>query len=86
MKIKLNFAIISLLLTLVFSCTNEKGAEKALKDTGYHPIKVGGYGWFDCAEGDKYATRFEAYSHDSTRIITGCVCEGFFKGKTIRLD
>lgn len=31
-------------LLLVSSCTNKNGAEKALKDAGYHPIEVGGYG------------------------------------------
>lgn len=66
--------------------TNEKAANRALKDAGYHPISVGGYGWFDCSEDDFYKTRFSAYSSDSTRIVNGCVCQGLFKGKTIRLD
>ncbi len=84
---RLTLAFASLLLAVgLSSCTNKNEAEKALKDSGYHPIEVGGYGWFDCSEDDMYATKFKAYSHDSSRVVTGCVCQGIFKGKTIRLD
>jgi hypothetical protein len=90
MKNNIKTSTISIALTLLvmlsLSCTNKKGAENALKDAGYHPIEVGGYGWFDCSEDDMYATRFRAYSPDSSRIVKGCVCQGMFKGKTIRLD
>ena len=75
-----------LLVAMMFSCTNEEGAKDALLDAGYHPIKIGGYGWFDGGEDDWYVTKFKAYSPDSTRLVKGVVCEGLFKGKTIRLD
>lgn len=79
-----------LLLILVIgtlaSCTNVDGAKSALLDAGYHPIKVGGYSFFSCSEDDFYHTEFKAYSPDSSRIVTGSVCQGLFKGKTIRLD
>lgn len=78
--------IIILLFLILGACTNKKGATDALLDSSYHPIEVGGYGWFDCGEDDWYATRFKAYNQDSSRIVTGCVCQGLFKGKTIRLD
>lgn len=84
MKKKIFWSI--LLLIGIASCTNPKGAEKALRDAGYHPISVGGYAWFMCGQDDLFATKFRAYSNDSSRIVTGCVCEGFFKGKTIRLN
>lgn len=83
MKIK---SLLILALFIIASCTNKKGATRAIIDAGYHPIEVGGYGWWDCSKGDKIQTRFKAYSADSSRIVTGCVCEGWFKGKTIRLD
>jgi hypothetical protein len=73
-------------LFLIVSCTNISGTEKALHDLGYYPIEVGGYGWFDCGKDDFFATRFKAYSQDSSRVVSGCVCEGVLKGKTIRLD
>lgn len=73
-------------MILFISCTDEKGAEKALIQNGYHPIEVGGYGFFDGSEDDVFKTRFKAYSPDSSQIIEGTVCSGWFKGKTIRLD
>ena len=79
--------IVFFILVGLTGCTNPDGAKEALKDAGYKgPITIQGHGWFDCSEDDFYATRFKAYSPDSTRIVTGCVCQGFFKGKTIRLD
>jgi hypothetical protein len=84
------FAIIVFFIVLIFSGngfgTNREAATKALLDSGYHPIDVGGYGILKCSEDDWYKTNFRAYSPDSTRIVTGCVCQGFFKGSTIRLD
>jgi hypothetical protein len=44
---------IAILFTL-FSCTDEKGARKALLDAGYHPISVGGYAFWGCGEGDTF--------------------------------
>lgn len=75
-----------LILLSLFSCTNKSGAEKALRDSGFHPISIGGRGWFKCQEGEIFATKFEAFSPDSTRVVKGCVCQGLLKGKTIRLD
>lgn len=82
-------AILILSLFVLFSCTNKEGAREALKDAGYHPIEVDGYCWFSGSsdDGDFYQTRFKAWNPDSTRKVSGCVCQGFlFKGKTIRLD
>lgn len=77
---------ISIAVIALNSCTNEKSARKALLDSGYHPIEVGGYGWFDGSKDDVFKTRFKAYSPDSSRIVTGTVCSGWFKGSTVRLD
>lgn len=83
-KVILSFVFIcSLFLT---SCTDESGALDALLKAGYHPITVGGYSCFACGEDDTFATKFTAYSSDSSMIVTGTVCSGWFKGKTIRLD
>ena len=68
--------IIIIIVIAFASCTNKEGAEKALKDAGYHPKEVGGYGLFSCGEDDFYSTKFVAYSNDSSRIVEGCVCEG----------
>ena len=69
------------------SCmTDVEGSKKALIESGYHPIEVGGYGFFSGGKEDWYVTKFKAYSPDSSQIVTGVVCKGIFKGKTIRLD
>lgn len=81
--------IIAILLMTLFcaSCTDKDGANKALLDSGYKPIEIGGYGWFSGSKNDTFVTKFKAYSpNDSTRIVTGVVCRGWFKGSTIRLD
>jgi hypothetical protein len=83
----MKYFLIFILTILLFSCTDEVSAKKALKDAGYKPpYTFTGYGFMDCSEDDVMATRFRAMSPDSTRKVSGCVCQGLFKGKTIRLD
>ena len=77
---------IMLILLSLSSCTRPKSAERILISAGYHPIEVGGYSFFSCSEDDHFATKFKAYSPDSSRIVTGAVCQGWLKGGTIRLD
>ncbi len=77
---------VGILVFLSFSCTDKKGTTKTLLDAGYHPIKVGGYAFLGCGEGDIFHTKFVAMSPDSTRKVSGQVCRGIFKGSTIRLD
>lgn len=66
-------------------CTNPEGAEKVLKDQGYTNIVITGYRCFSCGEEDSFATGFTATSPNGTQV-SGTVCEGFLKGKTIRFD
>jgi hypothetical protein len=73
-------------ISLVSCLTDVEGSKKALIESGYHPIEVGGYGFFSGGKGDTFVTKFKAYSPDSTHIVTGVVCRGLLKGKTIRLD
>ena len=72
--------------TLTSCFTDVKGSKDALLKSGYHPIEVGGYGFFSAGKEDFFVTKFKAYSPDSSQIVTGVVCKGIFKGKTIRLD
>jgi len=76
-------ALASLSLT---ACTDKEGAIRAIENEGMHTISVGGYAWFSCEKSDNYRTKFKAYSSDSSRIVTGCVCAGVLKGSTIRFD
>ena len=84
MKKLILLSIISICLTSCF--TDSDGAKKALIESGFHPIEVGGYGFFSGGKEDFFVTKFKAYSPDSSVIVSGVVCEGIFKGKTIRLD
>lgn len=87
MSEKLFYTILIIFFLLIASsCDNPKEAREVLVKTGYHPIKVGGYDWNGCSKDDWYATKFKAYNADSSQILTGTVCQGIFKGKTIRYD
>jgi hypothetical protein len=79
------FAIVIIGLVLC-ACTDETGATKALKDAGLTPVKVGGYAWLSCgSKDDVYATKFTA-KNIKGETVTGAVCSGVFKGKTVRFD
>ncbi|UOK16847.1 hypothetical protein [Vibrio phage phiKT1024] len=82
-----------LLITIVASvavlglsgCTDVQGATKTLRQNGYTNVQTHGYGFFECSQNDKFATKFSATS-PSGHYVTGTVCSGFFKGSTIRFD
>lgn len=60
-------------------------ATKTLRQNGYTNVQTHGYGFFECSQNDKFATKFSATS-PSGYYVTGTVCSGFFKGSTIRFD
>lgn len=67
-------------------CTDEDGATKALHSAGLKPVSVGGYAWFACdSKSDDFATKFTAVNAQG-ETVTGAVCSGWLKGKTIRYD
>lgn len=89
MRYYFGILVIVLILFIILApkaCTNESKTTEVLINSGLHPIEVGGYAWFQCGDKDIFATKFKAYSSDSTKIVTGCVCSGLFKGNTIRYD
>jgi hypothetical protein len=69
-------------LTMV-SCTNPGGTKKLLKAEGYTDIEITGYRFLVCGD-DQIRTGFKAKKNGNE--ITGTVCEGILKGKTIRYD
>ena len=82
--------ILAVILVTIFlinfsRCTDEHGARKTLERNNYHPINVGGYGWFSGSKEDVYITRFKAVAPNGD-TVTGCVTKGLLKGNTIRLD
>ena len=74
-----------LVITTIQSCTNENSARRLLEKEGYTNIQFTGYRPFMCSEDDQYKTGFSATNRDG-QTVTGCVCEGLFKGKTLRFD
>ena len=81
---KLIFIAVALLL--LSSCTSEPRARKVLEDNGYTNVQITGYRWFMCGKDDTYATGFVATAPVTKKQVSGAVCEGFFKGETIRFD
>ncbi len=77
--------IVGLLLITLAACTDIPNATKALKQSGYKPIYVGGYGWLNGSHGDLYLTNFTAIAPNGD-TVSGCVSKGIFKGSTIRLN
>lgn len=71
---------------LIFSKSFKgEDAVRVLQAEGYTNIELTGYRWFTCGEDDTFSNGFKATGKNGT-TITGCVCSGFFKGNTIRLD
>lgn len=79
---KILLTVIALILS---GCYSNGDALKALTESGYTEIKLHGYAMWACGTDDTFATEFEAKS-PSGAVVTGAVCSGWFKGKTIRLD
>jgi hypothetical protein len=69
---------------LMTGCTNGN-VKTTLEDQGFKKVKLTGYRPFKCSDDDSFHTGFEAISPNGTKV-TGTVCEGWIKGKTIRLD
>lgn len=66
------------------TCTDTQGATQVLLQNGYEQIEITGYDFFSCGEGDFYSTGFKAVKNG--KPVSGTVCAGLFKGKTIRYD
>ena len=77
--------LISIFL-LAVSCTDDKAfaeGKRQLESQGYTDIINTGYDSFCCSKDDDFSTGFSAKDKNGN-IITGCFCNGLFKGVTIR--
>jgi hypothetical protein len=77
---------LSLLAFALGACTDEDGATRALEAAGYRGVRIEGYAFFGCGNGDSYHTAFTAIGQNG-RAVTGVVCGGwslFGKASTIR--
>lgn len=75
--------ILIVLLFVIAGCTAPDSAREILENQGYTNVKAGGYSFFGCGSNDLWHTKFTATS-PAGKEINGIVCEGVFKGATIR--
>lgn len=52
---------------------------------GYTNVQAGSYSYFGCGRDDYFRNSFKATNPNGIEV-EGYLCEGLFKGKTIRLD
>jgi len=69
----------------IAACTRDESASKLLEIQGHTDIEITGYEFFSCSEDDAFKTGFRAKTATGA-AVKGTVCEGWFKGKTIRYD
>ncbi len=61
-----------------------KTARRILESLGYTQVRITGVNPLRCAEDDVFRTGFEAVSF-AGKPVRGTVCQGWFKGATVRL-
>lgn len=71
---------------LLASCgVNPTTATRALEAQGLTNVQIEGYSWLGCGKEDTFASNFSATGVNGA-AVTGSVCQGFFKGTTVRYD
>lgn len=69
---------------LVTACDDPKTARRALDNAGFVDVETFGWSMFaGCDKNDLYVTRFRARNPNG-KLVDGVVCNGWFKGATIR--
>ena len=76
--------IMIVLFVGLLGCTDSKNAKHVLASQGYKQIEITGYDIFGCSEDDFYHTGFKAVGVNGENV-SGVVCQGIFKGATIRI-
>lgn len=83
---KIKIATAAAAVVLLASCgVNPTKATRALEAQGMTDVKIEGYAWFGCGKDDTYASYFAATGANGVQV-TGTVCQGLFKGTTVRFD
>ena len=67
------------------ACTRPEAAERTLRQQGYTHIGMGGFAFWGCGKDDTFKTKFTANAPNG-EPVSGVVCEGWLKGRTVRLD
>lgn len=77
--------IIILSIFLLSACTDEETAQRVLEENGFTDIKLTGHKSWCCAKDDHMSTGFTAKTL-SGKTVSGCVCNSWGKGATIRFE
>lgn len=81
-------AIVGMCSVTLTGCSDPTTAARALSDQGYNDVKLTGRPGFlfffsGCSDNDTFATGFNAKNVNG-KPVSGVVCNGWFKGATIR--
>jgi hypothetical protein len=75
--------LVAVLLVFAAGCTSEKTARRVLAEQGFTDVEMTGHEPFMCGRDDGFSTGFTATSPNGKRV-SGAVCNGLFKGSTVR--
>lgn len=71
---------------LLGSCgVNESNAKSTLEAQGMTNVEVGGYPFWGCDKDDTFKSKFTATGANG-KPVSGVLCQGWFKGITVRFD
>ncbi|MDX0267631.1 hypothetical protein GOC13_07280 [Sinorhizobium meliloti] len=83
-KIKVAAAVAA--VVLLASCgVNPSKATRALEAQGMTAVQIEGYALLGCGREDFWRSNFTAVGTNG-QAVTGTVCQGLFKGTTVRFD
>ena len=86
MKMTFRSSILLGAALLLASCgVNPITATRALEAQGLTNVQIEGYSWLGCGKEDTFASNFSATGVNGA-AVTGQVCQGLFKGTTVRYD
>lgn len=78
-------AVIAFIIWMSWPRSNPEQAIRVLELQGFTEVETTGWRMFGCGKDDQYVTGFEANA-PSGDAVSGVVCDGWFKGATIRID
>lgn len=67
------------------ACVDTETAHRVLENEGMTDIETTGYRYLGCSKGDTFNSGFKA-TNANGKHVEGVVCNGLFKGATIRFD
>lgn len=88
MKILLQLLFILFFFSIMIgipAISDRSHISKFMENQGYSDVQIGKYSFFGCGRDDFYRNEFTAINPVGNKV-NGYICEGIFKGKTIRID